>query len=146
MIAKKDSTSILDKYKPTAQESSFINKWNIILHNLVSNQREEWIAFNNAFSINTDAAMKSCSIGMMQVMGQHYAELGFKTVGEMWDYAKISEKNQVEIAIRFIKNNRKLFKAVQSHDFKTIAFYYNGAAYAKFKYDKRLLNAFKKYI
>jgi len=49
--------------------------------------------------------MKSTSIGLMQIMGFHFSELGFKTVGEMWDYAKISEKNQIELALKFIKNN-----------------------------------------
>lgn len=117
----------------------FSNQSNFIIdNNKVGNQKEEWIAFNAAFKINPDAAMKSTSIGLMQIMGFHYLDLGFKTVGEMWDYAKASERNQVEIAIRFIKNNPKLFKAVKEHDFKTIAFYYNGSNYQKYNYDKRL--------
>lgn len=116
-------------------------KWSL---NGVERQHGEWIAFNDAFRLNPQAAMESTSIGMMQVMGFHYKLLGFKTVGEMWDYARISEANQVELAIRFIKSNPKLDRAVKNKDWTTVAFYYNGAGYKKFNYDHRLLQAWQK--
>ena len=115
------------------------------LNNGVGNQDIEWKAFNSAFAIDADAAMQATSIGMMQVMGFHYQLLGFKTVGEMWDYAKESEANQVELAIRFIKANPKLDKAVKNKDCLTIAFYYNGSGYKKYNYDARLLKELKYY-
>lgn len=111
--------------------------------NGVEKQSREWIAFNDAFKKNPNAAMESTSIGMMQVMGFHYKMLGFKTVGEMWDYAKVSEANQVDLAIRFIKNNPKLDKALKAKDWATVAYYYNGSAYKKFNYDTRLAAAYK---
>lgn len=40
--------------------------------------------------------MKSTSIGLGQIMGFHYALLGYKTVGEMWDDAKKGLVNQVD--------------------------------------------------
>lgn len=113
--------------------------------NGVDNQVKEWEAFNKAFKIDPDAAMMSTSVGMMQVMGFHYKLLGFKSVGEMWDYAKVSEVNQVDLAIRFIKSNPKLYKAVNNNDFETVAYYYNGELYKKFKYDTRLETARAKY-
>lgn len=111
--------------------------------NGVENQANEWKAFNEAFKIDPDAAMMSTSIGMMQVMGFHYKMLGFKTVGAMWDYAKVSEANQLDLAIRFIKSNPKLDKAVKEKDFPTVAYYYNGELYKKYKYDTRLLASYK---
>jgi len=130
------------KLKTYKSKVPIMNYWDTALNKAVSNQRNEWFAFNAAFKINSDAAMQSTSIGMMQIMGFHYAELGFKTVGEMWDFAKLSEKNQIELALRFIRDNASLYKAVKSHDFKEIAFSYNGKNYPKFNYDKRLENAF----
>jgi hypothetical protein len=130
------------KLKTYKSKVPIMNYWDTVLNNQVSNQRDEWFAFNAAFKINPDAAMQSTSIGMMQIMGFHYAELGFKTVGEMWDYAKLSEKNQVELALRFIKMNPSLYQAVKAHDFKQIAFSYNGKNYPKFNYDRRLETAF----
>lgn len=64
-------------YKEWAAETKHTTWQN----NKVGNQAAEWEAFNSAFAVNADAAMKSTSIGMMQVMGFHYAETGFKKVG-----------------------------------------------------------------
>ncbi|MES2593158.1 MAG: N-acetylmuramidase family protein [Bacteroidota bacterium] len=109
--------------------------------NGVERQALEWQAFNSAFALNPNAAMESTSIGLMQVMGFHWKLLGFKSVGEMWDYAKVSEWNQLEIAIRFIKSNKKLDNALKTGDAATFAYYYNGSLYKKFKYDTRLIAA-----
>jgi hypothetical protein len=93
------------------------------------NQTDQYLAFNNAFAEDPKAAMLSTSIGLPQIMGFHFDELGFKSVGEMWDFAKVSEANQVQLMIRFIKNNPKLDHAVKNGDWPTVAYYYNGAAY-----------------
>lgn len=113
-------------------------KWSL---NGVERQSKEWESFNDAFKLSPNAAMESTSIGLMQVMGFHYKLLGFKTVGEMWDYAKVSEKNQLDLAIRFIKSNPKLDKALKNGDAATFAYYYNGSQYKKYKYDTRLIAA-----
>lgn len=116
-------------------------KWS---QNGVERQSQEWIAFNDAFSKNANAAMESTSIGLMQVMGFHYKLLGFKTVGEMWDYAKVSEENQLRLGMRFIKSNEKMFNALKTGDWRTFSYYYNGSAYEKFNYHNRLESAYKK--
>lgn len=118
------------------------SKW---VNNKVGTQSVEWPAFNDAFRINPTAAMESTSIGMMQVMGFHWEFLGFKSVGEMWDFAKESEANQIEIGMRFIKKNPKLLTALKKLDWPTFAYYYNGSGYKQFKYDTRLATAYKKY-
>ena len=97
--------------------------------NKVERQSAEWIAFNDAFSKDANAAMESTSIGMMQVMGFHWKDLKFESVGAMWDYAKINEANQVEIAIRFIKNIPKLDQALKGLNWHLVACYYNGFGY-----------------
>jgi hypothetical protein len=111
--------------------------------NQVGDQTAEWIAFNDAFASDADAAMKSTSIGMMQVMGFHYAEVGFKTVGAMWEYGKVSESNQVEIALKWIKTVPALYEALKAKDWAKVAYYYNGSGYAKFHYDDRLIAAYR---
>jgi hypothetical protein len=97
--------------------------------NGVERQSKEWLAFNDAFAKNANAAMESTSIGLMQVMGFHYSLLGFKTVGAMWDFAKESEANQLELGLKFIKSNPKMYNGLKSNDFKTFAYYYNGSQY-----------------
>lgn len=113
--------------------------------NGVERQAAEWKAFNDAFAKNRLAAMQSTSIGRMQVMGFHYNRLGFKTVGEMWDYAKESEYNQMRLGLLFIKLNHKMYAALKENDFATFAYYYNGQQYKKFNYDVRLQEAYDKY-
>ena len=137
-----DTGKIIIQFEPSwfKRKSPYTpsGKWSL---NKVESQSKEWIAFNDAFKLNPNAAMESTSIGLMQVMGFHYKTLGFKTVGEMWDFAKVSEANQLEIAIRFIKSIPKLDKALKQGDAETFAFYYNGSQYKKFNYDKRLIDA-----
>lgn len=118
-------------------------KWSL---NKVENQSKEWVAFNDAFAKNPTAAMESTSIGRMQVMGFHFKCLGFETVGAMWDYAKESEANQIRLGLRFIELNKKMYKALQLLDWRTFAYYYNGALYEKYDYHNRLKKAFESNI
>lgn len=112
------------------------------MENKVERQAGEWAAFNDAFAKDPDAAMQATSVGMMQVMGFHYKELGFATPGAMWDYAKESEANQVELGVRFIKKSAKLTDALRTLDWKTFAYHYNGPKYAMNKYDERLAHEY----
>lgn len=99
------------------------------LNNGIGNQVQEWLAFNDAYKLDPDAAMLSTSIGIGQVMGFHHLLLGFKTVGEMWTFARESEANQLELILRFIKANPKLERAVKTRNWTLIAIYYNGAGF-----------------
>lgn len=120
--------------------------------NGVERQSREWLAFNDAFKMNPTAAMEATSIGLMQVMGFNYKMVGFKTVGEMWDFAKISERNQLELGIRFIKANKPLYKALKEKNWHLVAYYYNGSAYKEMAkkwgrepYNITMENAYNKY-
>lgn len=112
--------------------------------NGVENQTEEWRAFNSAFASDANAAMKSTSVGLMQVMGFHWKLLGFKDVGAMWDFTKESEANQLELGLKFISSNPKMLKALKTNDWATFSYYYNGEQYRKFNYDTRLKAAYEK--
>jgi len=153
----KDTGKIIIQFEPLWFKRKFEDWRNhaqnhVWVNNGVSNQTTEWKAFNDAFAIDANAAMESTSIGMMQVMGFHYKTLGFDTVGAMWDHAKISEANQLEQGIRFIKSIPKLDRALKVKDWSTFAYYYNGSGYkalaVKLKqpaYDVRLATAYKQF-
>jgi len=110
------------KHEPYAPSGA----WSV---NKVDVQSKEWVAFNNAFKINKESAMKSTSIGLPQIMGFHFARLGYKTVGDMWDDFKKGEYQQVLAFFRFVLTDAKLLKAVREKNFHMIAYIYNGAAY-----------------
>lgn len=114
--------------------------------NKVDVQTKEWEAFNNAYKLNPTAAMESTSIGRMQVMGEHWKRLGFKSIGAMWDFAKKSEKNQLWLGLKFIQTDTYLFVALLKKDWKEVARRYNGKNYWVLGYDKKLAKAEKKYL
>lgn len=121
--------------------------------NKVEKQSKEWIAFNNAFSINPTAAMESTSIGLGQIMGFHYKRLGYSDVGSMWDHAKTGLYAQVEQLVKFITSDIRLLKAIKEHNWHLCAVYYNGAGYkelaekyGRVPYNISLNNAYTKYI
>jgi len=99
--------------------------------NKVDVQSKEWIAFNDAFSIDPESAMKSTSIGLPQIMGFHYERLGYKNVGEMWDDFKKGERQQILALFRFILTDAKLLQAVREKNYHMIAYIYNGSKYKK---------------
>lgn len=101
--------------------------------NKVDVQSKEWIAFNDAFSKNADAAMKSTSIGLGQIMGFHFALLGYASVGQMWEDAKKSEYHQLIQLIRFLKTYKggQILSLLSQGNFHQVAVLYNGAEYKK---------------
>lgn len=120
--------------------------------NKVEVQSKEWLAFNDAFKKDPNAAMESTSIGLGQIMGFHYERLGYKTVGEMWDDAKLSIKQQCKQLIKFIETDRVLSKALKLHDWDKVASIYNGkwyrllaVKYHRVPYDKAMESAYNKY-
>lgn len=117
-------------------------KWSL---NGVERQAQEWIAFNDAFSKNPEAAMESTSWGMMQVMGFNWKLLGFTSVGAMVDYAKESEANQLRLGLMYIQSNKTMATALRNLEFGTFAYFYNGRGYKEFKYDTRLQMAYEQY-
>ena len=97
--------------------------------NKVDVQSKEWSAFNDAYNKNPDAAMKSTSIGLGQIMGLHYKRLGYNTVGEMWDDAKNGIEQQVNQMVKFINSDPNLSDALKRHDWTKVATIYNGSGF-----------------
>lgn len=125
-------------------------KWSV---NKVEVQSKEWLAFNDAFSKNPNAAMEATSIGLGQIMGFHWKRLGFKSVGEMWDDAKKGLENQLAQLIKFISTDINLQNAIKSHNWDKVASLYNGAGYKELAkriprepYDISLGKAYNKYL
>lgn len=125
-------------------------KWS---QNGVEKQSAEWLAFNDAFKINAEAAMESTSIGLGQIMGFHWKRLGFTSVGEMWDDAKKGLPTQVEQILKFICTDNRLFAAIINLDWHTVASIYNGSKYRELAaklgrepYDVSMSKAYNKYL
>jgi len=116
------------------------------INNVAGDQTDEWVQFDNAFSIAPNSAMCATSWGMMQVMGFNHEAVGFDTVGPMVDFAKVNEANQVELGLRFIQSEPVLLQAMRAKNWALFALHYNGEDYAENQYDTKLLNAYNKFI
>lgn len=114
--------------KATGIPRSTLNKykWD---ENTVDIQSKEWEAFNEAYSLNPEEAMKSTSWGLPQIMGFNHKQAGYVSVGDMLDDFKRGELQQVMALIRFIEANKKLYKAVMDGDYETTSSIYNGASH-----------------
>jgi len=98
--------------------------------NKIEVQSKEWIAFNNAFAIDSNGAMNSTSIGLPQIMGFHWATLGYSSVGAMWDDFKTGLPAQINAFVKFIESDGRLARAVSQKDWHMVAYIYNGSGYA----------------
>jgi hypothetical protein len=102
------------------------------------NQRNK---FNEAFRLSPNAAMKACSWGKFQIMGFNHRECGFESVGDFVDAMKESEGRQLDAFCEFILSTG-LADELRRRDWKEFARRYNGAGYAKNKYDAKMARAY----
>ena len=97
--------------------------------NKIDRQSAEWVAFEDAAQHDLEAAIKSTSLGLPQIMGFHYERLGYETPLKMWSDFSESEDKQIAALVRFIKSDKRLYKAILAKDWHTIASIYNGSKY-----------------
>lgn len=107
--------------------------------------RENQLArLNKAILINEEAAFRSASYGLFQIMGFHAGDLGFDSAKSMFDYLSQSESNQLDVFGKFAEKNN-LLSFIRKHDWAGFAKRYNGSAYQTNQYDKKLEKAFNRY-
>lgn len=106
---------------------------------------KEWVRLENAMTINKDAALESASWGAYQIMGFHWLLLGFKSVQEYVQFTSVSEANQLECFVRFVKSQTGMWKALKALNWAEFARLYNGSAYKENQYDTKLAAAYKQY-
>jgi hypothetical protein len=97
-----------------------------------------------AYSLDKNAALKACSWGKFQVLGENYKEAGFKTVLSYVQTMCISEREHLKAVVNFINADQIRRNAAIKKDWATFARKYNGKRYKKNKYDIKLKEAYKK--
>jgi hypothetical protein len=88
-------------------------------------------------ALNQEAALKSASWGLGQVMGENFAASGFAHVDAMVTGICATEDQQLAAVVGFITTNG-LETALQAKDWATYARRYNGPKYAQNAYDTKL--------
>lgn len=91
--------------------------------------------------LHWDAAHKSASWGLGQIMGFNAQKIGYATLKDFIDDMYESEAKQLKAMGMFLKANGLISK-LQRHDWAGFARGYNGSAYAKNQYDTKLAAAY----
>jgi hypothetical protein len=86
----------------------------------------QYLRLAQAIRINEEAAYRSISMGMGQVLGENYRAAGCSSAKEMFEEAKESEAKQLRQMLRFIEN-RGLSKFLREHNWHSFARGYNGS-------------------
>jgi hypothetical protein len=97
-----------------------------------------------ALALDEDAALKSASWGLAQIMGENYAESGFANVQDMVQAMVHSEDGQMAAFSSFLLSS-KLDQAINAHAWAKFARRYNGPNYEKNQYDAKLERFYNKY-
>lgn len=104
----------------------------------------EWDRLEEARALNEEAALKSASWGLFQIMGFNYQTAGFASVQEYVAAMKESEGAQLMAFVNFVKS-QKLDVHLRAKNWAGFAARYNGPNYRENQYDTRLANAYRKF-
>lgn len=102
----------------------------------------EYDRLNRAAAIEAEAALCSASWGAFQIMGYHYASLGYVAIYDFVLDMESGYAGQLTALGRFLKSNG-LVGALKAQDWKSFARGYNGSGYAQNKYDLKLKAAYE---
>jgi hypothetical protein len=107
-------------------------------------QAARWALVERAAAIDRKAAWESVSWGLGQVMGAHWAWLGYASIAAMVAEARDGIEGQTRQMLRFIEK-AGLSEPLRRRDWTAFARGYNGPAYRRNAYDTRLAAAYARH-
>jgi uncharacterized protein YcbK (DUF882 family) len=112
---------------------------------LYSTGEDEWKRLEKAIKLSPEAAYKSASWGIGQIMGFNYETCGYSDIYKFVSDMQISEAKQVEAMFKFIES-KHILDELQRRDWAGFAFIYNGEGFKINDYDTKLDHAYQKHI
>lgn len=106
--------------------------------------KESYTRLAAAMQIDADAAIKSCSWGLTQILGEYYDELGYASPLAMVQAYMADEAQHLEDTIKLLKL-WKIDDDLRAHRWEVVARAWNGAGYAKHNYHGKLKAAYIKW-
>lgn len=97
-----------------------------------------------AMKINPEAALRSCSWGLGQIMGFNCKNAGYATAADMVMDFLDDEETHLDAMVTLIKTSR-LDGFLRAHDWAGFARGYNGAGFARNGYDKKMAASYAKW-
>lgn len=99
-----------------------------------------------AAQYNRPAALKSCSWGLFQIMGENHIRAGYPVLQDFVNAMYRSADDHLQAFVAFIQYDPRLLKAIREKDWEGFAFVYNGPRYARYRYHERIATAYGKLI
>jgi len=109
-----------------------------------ASQAARWRLLDRAAAIDRKAAWEATSWGLGQVMGAHWAWLGYASVDALVAEARAGAAGQARLMARYIVK-AGLAAALAGSNWAAFARGYNGPAYRANRYDTRLAAAFARH-
>lgn len=108
------------------------------------NWQAEKDRLERACELDREAALKSASWGMFQIMGFNHGQCGFPGVQAFVNAMYAGEREQLLAFVKFVQITG-LAPALRSRNWEGFARGYNGPGHAKNQYAPKLAAAFKKF-
>ena len=109
-----------------------------------ASQAARWDILTRAAAIDRKAAFESTSWGLGQVMGAHWAWLGYRDVDALVADARSGAAGQLRLMTLYIET-AGLADALRNHDWARFARGYNGPGYRANRYDAKLAAAYSSF-
>ena len=122
-----------------AKDGLAVKKWSRATYG-----KDQYQLLERAMKIDEEAALKSASWGLGQVMGFNHKAAGYATIQDMVRAFMADEEEHLKAMVNFIKAN-KLDDELRRHDWAGFARGYNGPGYKANAYDRKLANAYAKW-
>lgn len=107
---------------------------------------EQYGKLDKAKKLDRIAALKACSWGAFQIMGENHQQAGFGSVDKFVNAMKSSVDEQAKAFVNFVKNSKVLLKALRLKQWATFALKYNGTEYKTNQYDIKMAQNYKKFV
>lgn len=134
------------KRDEAARQSLAYAKWGTLPYTKGFDARYEQLA--RAMLIDANAALKSASWGLPQILGENYAEPGYVGPSGMVEDFKLGEREQLLAMCRLMAYrglDKKILRAIETANWVPVAEDYNGALQARNNYSGKLKRAFDKH-
>lgn len=109
---------------------------------------ESYKRLSKAYALDKDAALRSCSWGAFQIMGDHYNKMKYKSVTAFVKAMSRSEREHIRAFVLFCQHvNPSIIKSMQPKkiNFEKLAAGFNGPSYKNNRYDELLSKSYQKW-
>jgi hypothetical protein len=108
-------------------------------------QSGHYDAFERAKARNEDGAYKAISMGASQVMGFNAEMIGYQNAQQMFQAFQQGEGVHLRGMFSYFKNVPGLVPAAKNHDWRKVAYLYNGEGYESNAYHVKIESYFNAY-